>query len=86
MSQIRLGNSPGCSDVEPAADSPQQLEQVIQVLEVFGRCLLQSDINIFRVSLGALENLNVKWKLYHKVSLYYNLQSERVFISDLYRF
>lgn len=66
VSQIRLGNSPGCSDVEPAADSPQQLEQVIQVLEVFGRCLLQSDINIFRVSLGALENLNVKWKLYHK--------------------
>lgn len=48
-------------------DSPQQPELLLAVLQVFGQALLQPDINTFRTSLLALEDLNTKWKLYHKV-------------------
>ncbi|XP_017775704.1 PREDICTED: exportin-6-B isoform X2 [Nicrophorus vespilloides] len=66
VSQIRLGNSPGCSDADPSPDSIQQPELLLKLLQVFGQSLLQPDINTFRTSLAALENLNGKWKLYHK--------------------
>lgn len=36
--------------------------------QAFGQSFLQSDIGIFRQNLEALESLNLKWKLYHKVS------------------
>lgn len=67
ISQVRLGHSPGCSETEPGPDSPQQPAQLLAVLQVFGQALLQPDINTFRTSLTALEDLNSKWKLYHKV-------------------
>ncbi|CAH0564345.1 unnamed protein product [Brassicogethes aeneus] len=66
MSQVRLGYSPGCSEMEAGPDSPQKPEQLLAVLNVFGQALEQSDINIFRSSLLALEDLNNKWKLYQK--------------------
>lgn len=67
VSQVRLGYSPGCSEVEAGPDTPCHPEQLLSVLRVFGQSLLQQDINIFRLSLAALEDLNSKWKLYHKV-------------------
>lgn len=68
ISQVRMGYSPGCAETEPMPDSPQQPSQMLAVLQVFGQALLQPDINTFRTSLAALEDLNTKWKLYHKVS------------------
>lgn len=62
-----MGHSPGCSEMNLAPDSPQQPEQLLAVLQVFGQSLLQPDINTFRTSLAAIEDLNSKWKLYHKV-------------------
>lgn len=70
ISQVRLGHSPGCSDTLQGPDNPQQPEQLLAVLRVFGQSLLQPDINIFKTSLNSLEDLNSKWKLYHKVSIY----------------
>ncbi|KAF5293825.1 hypothetical protein FQA39_LY03310 [Lamprigera yunnana] len=67
MSQVRLGHSPGCSETEPGPDSPQQPAQLLAVLQVFGQALLQPDINVFRTSLLALEDLHSKWKLYQKM-------------------
>ncbi|KAK9752797.1 Exportin 1-like protein [Popillia japonica] len=66
ISQVRLGHSPGCSDTLQGPDNPQQPEQLLAVLRVFGQSLLQPDINIFKTSLNSLEDLNSKWKLYHK--------------------
>lgn len=73
-SQVRLGHSPGCSDLpEPPQSntssgdaSANQPHQMVAVLQVFGQSLLQPDINAFRASLVALEHLNAKWKLYSK--------------------
>ncbi|XP_018332327.1 exportin-6-B isoform X2 [Agrilus planipennis] len=66
VSQVRLGHSPGCSDTDPSSDTPQHPIQLLAVLQVFGQTLLQPDINVFRTSLAALEDLNSKWKLYYK--------------------
>ncbi|KAG5885493.1 Exportin-6 [Gonioctena quinquepunctata] len=67
VSQVKLGYSPGCSDSEIGPEQPQKPEQLLAVLQVFGQALLQQDMNIFRLSLAALEDLNAKWKLYHKI-------------------
>lgn len=64
-----MGHSPGCDESEPLPDNPQQPAQLLAVLQVFGQSLLQPDINTFRTSLAALEDLNSKWKLYHKVCI-----------------
>ncbi|RZB40953.1 exportin-6, partial [Asbolus verrucosus] len=63
-SQVRLGYSPVYSETENDAPEPVQL---MAVLQVFGQGLLQQDINIFKLSLASLENLNAKWKLYLNV-------------------
>ncbi|XP_028138810.1 exportin-6 [Diabrotica virgifera virgifera] len=76
VSQVRLGYSPGCSDSDPGVEHPQKPEQLLAVLQVFGQALLQQDMNIFRISLAALEDLNTKWKLYHKILFRYHLLSE----------
>ncbi|CAH1116071.1 unnamed protein product [Phaedon cochleariae] len=76
VSQVRLGYSPGCSDSEIGPDHPQKPEQLLAILQVFGQALLQQDMNIFRLSLVALEDLNGKWKLYHKAIFRNNLLSE----------
>ena len=67
VSQVRMGNSPGCSDAESGPEVSQQPDQFLAVLQVFGQALLQLDINMFKTSLCSLENLNDKWRLYHKV-------------------
>ncbi|XP_031353857.1 exportin-6 isoform X1 [Photinus pyralis] len=67
ISQVRLGHSPGCSESDLGPDSPQQPAQLLAVLQVFGQALMQPDINTFRTSLAALENLQAKWKLYNKM-------------------
>lgn len=68
QSQVRLGHSPGASDTLMREDVLQNSEQLIEILQAFGNALLQSDINIFKLSLTCLENLNVRWKLYHNVN------------------
>ena len=41
-------------------------EQFMKILQAFGQSFLQPDLNIFRQNITALENLNVKWKLFSK--------------------
>ncbi|CAG9863214.1 unnamed protein product [Phyllotreta striolata] len=67
VSQVKLGYSPGCSDTDQGIEHPQKPEQLLAVLQVFGQALLQEDLNVFHLSLAALEELNSKWKLYHKM-------------------
>lgn len=71
---MRLGYSPGCSESEAGPDIPQHSDQFLCILEVFGQALLQQDLNIFRIGLAAIEDLNTKWKLYHKVKFTIFLQ------------
>ncbi|KAH0820153.1 hypothetical protein GEV33_002638 [Tenebrio molitor] len=68
-SQVRLGYSPVYSEAE--SDTPEPM-QLMAVLQVFGQALLQQDINIFKLSLASLEDLNAKWKLYLNVLFRYN--------------
>jgi hypothetical protein len=42
-------------------------EQFVAILQAYGQSLLQPDINLFGQNLRSLEELNSKWKLYHKV-------------------
>ena len=41
-------------------------EQFLKIVQAFGQSFLQPDLNIFRQNVTALENLNVKWKLFSK--------------------
>ncbi|XP_049807007.1 exportin-6-B isoform X3 [Schistocerca nitens] len=41
-------------------------EQLISILRAYGQSLLQPDINIFGQNLKSLEQINIKWKLYHR--------------------
>jgi hypothetical protein len=66
---VRLGYSPVYSEAE--SDTPEPM-QLMAVLQVFGQALLQQDINIFKLSLASLEDLNAKWKLYLNVLFRYN--------------
>jgi len=42
--------------------------EFLSIMQAFGQSFLQTDIAIFQQNLAALEQLNVAWKLYHKVS------------------
>ena len=37
------------------------------ILNAFGQSFMQPDIMVFKQNLAALEVLNEKWKIYHKV-------------------
>ncbi|KAL3272659.1 hypothetical protein HHI36_014124 [Cryptolaemus montrouzieri] len=65
ISQVRSGFSP-CVEADLAADFPQKPQELISILQIFGQALLQPDINIFKLSIGVLEDLNAKWNLYSK--------------------
>ncbi|KAK9883135.1 hypothetical protein WA026_001329 [Henosepilachna vigintioctopunctata] len=65
ISQVRSGFSP-CVEADAASDFPQKPQELISILEIFGQALLQQDINIFKFSIGVLEDLNAKWNLYSK--------------------
>lgn len=64
---MRRGYSPACSDSEVSCDGVQHPETLLSILQVFGQALLQDDINVFRVSIKGLQEVDNKWKLFHKV-------------------
>ena len=66
-SQIKMGLSPSSSENNP--EFVENVAELQMILEAFGQALLQADINIFKISLSFLENLNSTWKLYSKVSM-----------------
>ncbi len=53
----------------PSFSSPQVLnrEEFLAIMEAFGQSFLQPDISIFQQNLAALDEINKKWKLFHKV-------------------
>merc|ERR1712150_4872 len=44
----------------------QEQGRFLNILHAFGQSFLQADISIFKQSLAALEDINTKWRLYHK--------------------
>ena len=48
----------------------------MSVLKAIGQSFLEPDIAIFKQNVEALEHLNAKWKLYHKVVFVQNLLAE----------
>jgi hypothetical protein len=54
---------------EPGVEGIENREQFVAILRAYGQSLLQPDINLFGQNLHSLEELNSKWKLYHKVIL-----------------
>ena len=52
---------------EPGMEGIENREQFVAILRTYGQSLLQPDINLFGQNLRSLEELNSKWKLYHKV-------------------
>lgn len=63
-------------------DLVQHKDELVNILEIFGHALLQSDVNIFRQSLQSLEQLNSKWGLY-KRDIFKNRLLHR-FVSTLF--
>jgi hypothetical protein len=52
-------------------DRAEQMDnrpQFIAIMTSYGQSFLMPDITIFKQNLEALDNLQSKWKLYHKVS------------------
>ena len=54
-------------------DSIENEAQFIQIMQAFGQSFMQPDITIFKHNLEAMESLNSKYKLYHKVRSFYLL-------------
>ena len=44
----------------------QEQARFLSILHAFGQSFLQPDISVFKQNLAALEDINSKWKLYHK--------------------
>ena len=51
----------------PNADQMLHKVHFMAILTAFGQSFMQPDIMVFKQNLAALEQLNDKWKLYHKV-------------------
>ncbi|XP_021927529.1 exportin-6 isoform X3 [Zootermopsis nevadensis] len=51
---------------EPGVEGIENREHFVGILQAYGQSLLQPDINLFGQNLRSLEELNTKWKLYHK--------------------
>ncbi|KAJ9592278.1 hypothetical protein L9F63_001174, partial [Diploptera punctata] len=51
---------------EPGVEGLQNKEELVNILQAYGQSFLQPDINVFGQNLRSLEQLNSKWKLYHK--------------------
>ncbi|KAI0218442.1 Exportin-6-A [Lamellibrachia satsuma] len=47
-------------------ENVENQQQFIDIMQAFGQSFLQPDIAIFRQTLQTLQDLNSKWKLYHK--------------------
>lgn len=77
MSQVRAGFSPcvtACNTSvgnvnanNATGEGAQKPYELLKILQLFGQALLQQDINVFKLSLTALEDLNSKWNIYSKV-------------------
>ena len=52
----------------PNADQMLHKVHFMAILTAFGQSFMQPDIMVFKQNLAALEQLNDKWKLYHKVT------------------
>ena len=52
----------------PNADQMLHKVHFMAILTAFGQSFMQPDIMVFKQNLAALEQLNDKWKLYHKVN------------------
>ena len=59
-----MGDSTGQS--AGSGDGLQEQARFVSILQVFGQSFLQPDISVFKQNLAALEDINAKWKLYHK--------------------
>jgi hypothetical protein len=57
---------------EPGVEGIENREHFVGILQAYGQSLLQPDINLFGQNLRSLEELNTKWKLYHKVIIIKN--------------
>ena len=51
----------------------QNQAQFLAIMQAFGQSFLQSDITVFKQNLIALEEINSRWKLYHKPVFTQNL-------------
>ena len=59
-----MGDSTGQS--AGSGDGLQEQARFVSILQAFGQSFLQPDISVFKQNLAALEDINAKWKLYHK--------------------
>ena len=57
----------GAPSAMPNADQVLHKVHFMAILTAFGQSFMQPDIMVFKQNLAALEQLNDKWKLYHKV-------------------
>ena len=60
----------GAPSAMPNADQMLHKVHFMAILTAFGQSFMQPDIMVFKQNLAALEQLNDKWKLYHKVIRY----------------
>ena len=58
----------GAPSAMPNADQMLHKVHFMAILTAFGQSFMQPDIMVFKQNLAALEQLNDKWKLYHKVT------------------
>ena len=57
----------GSLEESPGPDTGlQEQARFLSILHAFGQSFLQPDISVFKQNLAALEDINAKWKLYHK--------------------
>ena len=62
----------GAQSPIPHSDQVQHRTHFLAILNAFGQSFLQPDIAVFKQNLLTLEALNEKWKLYHKVSIFFS--------------
>ena len=66
-SMVKKGQGEDSSGQSIAIDGGlQEQGRFINILQTFGQSFLQADISIFKQNLAALEDINSKWRLYHK--------------------
>ena len=63
----------GAPSPMPSTDQVQHKVHFMAILQAFGQSFMQPDIMVFKQNLAALEQLNEKWKLYHKPAFIENL-------------
>ena len=73
-SMVRKGQAEDSAGQSLAIDGGlQEQGRFVSILQAFGQSFLQADISIFKQNLAALEDINSKWRLYHKSVFTQNL-------------